>query len=220
MITCKGPQTGQQIREDVKQLLIEYAGWEENWIVNWVTDNEAKQVNARDPTKHQLVGMKTNWTGSCVDHTFELAVEETLKQTEDINIAVSKLRTFVNYIKDSSSAREKFHEILNNAGVDSLTIIQGTSNRWFFKYAEVKRGLILKDHIDFFFEEYDIPPSLSGLEQEDWKLLIVYENSLRLVVEAAKTLSYRVKCDTIFGHHLRGFKKIVWKFVRSREKFC
>ena len=81
MITCKGPQTGQQIREDVKQSLIEYAGWEENWMVNWVTDNEAKQVNARNPTKHQLVGMKTNWTGSCVDHTFELIVEEALKQT-------------------------------------------------------------------------------------------------------------------------------------------
>ena len=54
MITCKGPQTGQQLREDVKQSLIEYAGTEENWRVNWVTDNEAKQANARDPTKHQI----------------------------------------------------------------------------------------------------------------------------------------------------------------------
>ena len=59
------------------------------------------------------IRLTTNWTGSCVDHTFELTVEDTLKQTEDINTAVSKLRTFVNYIEDFSSAREKFHEILN-----------------------------------------------------------------------------------------------------------
>ena len=48
--------------------------------------------------------------------------------------------------------------------------------------------MILKEYIDLFFKEYDTPPSLSALEQEDWKLLLVYENSLRLVVEAAKTL--------------------------------
>ena len=46
MITCEGPQTGQHIREDVKKALKEDAGWEEDWTVNWVTDNESKQKNA------------------------------------------------------------------------------------------------------------------------------------------------------------------------------
>ena len=63
MITCEGSQTGQQIREDVKKALKEDAGWEEDWSVNWVTDNESKQKNARDPNKHHGVGLKTNLTG-------------------------------------------------------------------------------------------------------------------------------------------------------------
>ena len=40
------------IREDVKKWLVQGAGWKPDWTVNWVTDNEAKQVNARLPGKH------------------------------------------------------------------------------------------------------------------------------------------------------------------------
>jgi hypothetical protein len=39
------------------------AEWQEDWKVNWVTDGEAKQVNARDPNKHGEVGMKVYKTG-------------------------------------------------------------------------------------------------------------------------------------------------------------
>ena len=63
MIKCEGSQTGQKIREDVKQALQEQAGWEAGWTVNWVTDNESKQVNARHPNKHPEVGLETNYTG-------------------------------------------------------------------------------------------------------------------------------------------------------------
>ena len=63
LINCEGSQTGAKIRDDVKKALIWGAGWEEDWTVNWVTDNESKQVNARDPTKHPQVGMKTYFTG-------------------------------------------------------------------------------------------------------------------------------------------------------------
>ena len=55
LIQCEGSQTGAKIREDVKKALICGAGWEEDWVVNWVTDNESKQVNARDPNKHAQI---------------------------------------------------------------------------------------------------------------------------------------------------------------------
>ena len=63
MITCEGSQTGQKIREDVKKWLEQGAGWEPDWTVNWVTDNESKQVNARHPEKHHGVGLPTTYTG-------------------------------------------------------------------------------------------------------------------------------------------------------------
>ena len=129
MIKCEGSQTGQKIREDVKKALQEQAGWREGWTVNWVTDNESKQINASHPNKHHGVGLETNYTGTCVDHTSELVIEESMERCPKVKDAVHKLRCFVNYIKDSSLAREKFHQLLVDAGVETMSIIQGTSNR-------------------------------------------------------------------------------------------
>jgi hypothetical protein len=50
MLKCEESQTGKQIRTDVKEALIKGAGYEEDWIVNWVTDGEAKQLSATDPS--------------------------------------------------------------------------------------------------------------------------------------------------------------------------
>ena len=63
MIKCEGSQTGKKIRQDVKSELEAKAGWKDDWTVNWVTDNESKQVNARLPDKHPEVGLPTNYTG-------------------------------------------------------------------------------------------------------------------------------------------------------------
>ena len=63
MITCEGSQTGLKIRQDVKKWLVQGAGWKPDWIVNWVTDNESKQVNARHPGKHHEVGLPITYTG-------------------------------------------------------------------------------------------------------------------------------------------------------------
>ena len=63
LIICEGSQTGLQIRKDVKQVLLLGAGWKPGWKVNWVTDNESKQVNARATNKHQAVELPTFHTG-------------------------------------------------------------------------------------------------------------------------------------------------------------
>ena len=39
--------------------------------------------------------MQTDLISSSVDQTFDMKAEETLKQTEDLNIAVLKLHTFL-----------------------------------------------------------------------------------------------------------------------------
>ena len=67
--------------------------------------------------------------GGCVDHTIELTVEETLLQVPQVKTSVQKMRTFVNHLKDSSLEKERFHKLLSDAGVERLTVIQGTTNR-------------------------------------------------------------------------------------------
>jgi hypothetical protein len=56
MLQCEESQTGKQIRTEVKGALKERAGYDESWLVNWVTDGESKQLNATDPTKHPELG--------------------------------------------------------------------------------------------------------------------------------------------------------------------
>ena len=44
---------------------------------------------------------------------------------------------------------------------------------WFFKYTEVHRALLLREHIDTFFDTFDIPATLDKIEEDDWQLLLV-----------------------------------------------
>lgn len=131
MIRCQGSQTGLKIRQDVKEVLAEGAGVDGTWRVNWVTDNESKQINARDPNKHgEVEGLKINNVGSCVDHTIELASEDTIQASVEMESSLKKLRSFVNHQKDSSTARENLRKIIEEGGESALAIIQGTDNRF------------------------------------------------------------------------------------------
>ena len=71
LISCEGSQTGEVIRTDIKNEL-DKIGRDDSWLVDWVTDGEAKQVNARAPGKHPRVGLNTYLCGTCVDHTLHL----------------------------------------------------------------------------------------------------------------------------------------------------
>ena len=100
MLTCDVSQTGHRIKEEVKDALVATAGYEEDWIINWKTDGEAKQLNATDPTKNTDIYMKINHRGKCVDHTLELASEDSIKQVPMMKSAVSKSHALVNYLKN------------------------------------------------------------------------------------------------------------------------
>ena len=188
MLTCEESQTGNRIKQEVKEALIEYAGYEEEWIVNWKTDGEAKQLNASDPSKNTDVYMKINHRGKCVDHTFELASEESIKQIPEMKTALSKSHNLVNFLKDSSLAKTEFKNIMIRLGITPLSLIKGTDNRWFHKAAEAHRALELKEVIDVFFDEYNIPESLHKLEENDWNMLLIYDQAMEVIVEAAKIL--------------------------------
>ena len=121
-----------------------------------------------------------------MDHTIELAVEDSIDECTEMKRSMKKLRSLVNYFKDVATAREAFKKIMMDARVDPLSIIQGTKNRWFFKYSEAKRALLLKEHISTFYAEFQIPDTLDYIEQYDWHMIEVYENTLRFLVQAAK----------------------------------
>ena len=71
IIDCSGSQTGEVIREDVKRCL-DKIGRTNEWVIDWVTDGESKQVSARGVGRHPRVNMKTHVTGLkffCTDGT-------------------------------------------------------------------------------------------------------------------------------------------------------
>ena len=83
---------------------------------------------------------------------------------------------------------------MEESGEKPLTIIQGTSNRWFFKYSEAKRALLLREIIDKFFDQYEFPEKgrakdkVEALDEEDWENVLLYENVMRNIVEASVVL--------------------------------
>jgi hypothetical protein len=44
--------------------------------------------------------------------------------------------------------------------------------RWFFKYSEAHRALILREQIDAYFDQYD-GDTLEAINEDDWKLILV-----------------------------------------------
>ena len=73
--------------------------------------------------------MNIRYTGSCVDHTFELVSENSIEEGNDMRDSVKKVQHLINYMKDSSLANEGFYNIMNASGADPLAIMQGTDNR-------------------------------------------------------------------------------------------
>ena len=147
----KGSQTGDRIRSDVKRELDEL-GREDDWVVNWVTDGEGKQKSARESGRHALVGLKTHHTATCVDHTAHLAVEDALdgRGVLDLKESLNKLRKLVGKMKESHKMHEEFQRVIQDAGDDPLAIIQGSQNRWYFKFLEAERVLLLRPHVERF----------------------------------------------------------------------
>ena len=177
---------GATIRQDIKEKL-DAIGRTDDWIVNWTTDGESKQVNARAAGKHETVGLKTNHTASCVSHTAHLAAEDSLEQCSDVKIAVDKGHRFVNKINDSNLKKEAFFKIIEDAGDDPLAILRGTTNRWYFKFREAERLLLLRVHVER-FQEINEDPEDEPLDEDDWHNIKIYVNSIQTLSLASDLL--------------------------------
>jgi hypothetical protein len=132
LMLCDGSQRGEVIRKDVKREL-DSIGLTPEWNVNWTTDGEAKQINARAPGKHRAVGLETNNTASCVDHGLHLGAEEALDkrvETVDIKMSTDRAHKMVEKMKESSLMKEAFMKTMKDAGEEPLAIIQGTPHRY------------------------------------------------------------------------------------------
>ena len=177
---------GAIIRQDIKDKL-DAIGRTDDWIVNWTTDGESKQVNARAAGKHEAVGLKTNHTASCVSHTAHLAAEDSLEQCPDVKRAVEKGHRFVNRINDSNLKKEAFFKIIEDAGDDPLAILRGTSNRWYFKFREAERLLLLRVHVER-FQEINEDPEDDPLDEDDWHNIAIYINSIKTLSHVSDLL--------------------------------
>ena len=177
---------GATIRQDIKEKL-DAIGRTDDWIVNWTTDGESKQVNARAPGKHETVGLKTNHTASCVSHTAHLAAEDSLDQCPDVKRAVEKGHRFVIRINDSNLKKEAFFKIIEDGGDDPLAILRGTSNRWYFKFREAERLLLLRVHVER-FQEMNEDPEDEPLGEDDWHNIKIYVNSIQTLSHASDLL--------------------------------
>lgn len=182
----EGSQTGDRIRSDVKRELDE-VGREDDWLTNWVTDGEGKQKSAREAGRHDRVGLKTTHTATCVDHTAHLAVEDALegRGVWGVNEAVDKVRKLLNKMKDSHKMKEAFQEVMKEAGADPLAVIQGTSNRWYYRFVEAERCLLLRHHVEKFQEDYVDMPAELVLQPEDWHNLSIYVRSVKALSDAS-----------------------------------
>ena len=159
-----------------------------DWKTSWVTDGAKNCKNARDPNKHEEIGFPINHTGTCIDHVIDLAAEDALKRVGKVKESPQKARALVNYMKDSSLAREAFRNTMISLGEEPMTIIQGTINRWFHKVAESRRLVRLKDSVQNFFITYNLPEHVKELEELDVKHLAVYVDAMNKVVEAGTFL--------------------------------
>lgn len=86
--------------------------------------------------------------------------------------------------------KEKFQAVMEDAGEDPLSIIQGTSNRWYYKYQEAERLLLLKVHVERLQQQDDFPYDLV-LEEDDWKNLSVYVSAVKVISDASDVLEGR-----------------------------
>ena len=196
LIICEESQTGAVIRASVKDSLVKWAGFDKDTMtVNWVTDNEAKQVNARNPNYHQDSGLPIHFEGGCVDHLLELALSEALKNCFEMDQSVKAAHDIVNYMKESSLARLKLAEICENLGLKPLSIVKGTLNRWFAKYFEINCFLDLEQALKE-FQGNDLPASLSQVNYEDWGNLRVYVLSQKPIVDSATMLESETSCTS------------------------
>ena len=204
LIESKESQSGFRIRKDIKETLIETIGFDDTWTVCWKTDGAPNAVNARKPGAHESVGLEIHYEGTCVDHTLELCCNDALsiKDPNDVTRkrylhptfvnAIKKMKNLVNYLGESSLARQFFKQKMTDNDMNPLRTVKSTSNRFFSKYFEVDRFVEVRRAVDIFLDEYEnLPDYLDSFDDNEWNVLKTYRDGLNIIVKASIVLEGR-----------------------------
>ena len=192
---CEGSQTGAVIREKVKEALME-VGYDGSWLVCVTTDNAKNVASARAVGRHAQVGLNVVYDGGCVDHLLHLVIEEAMAPSDlkPMKDGLEKVSHLVKYMKESSLALEAFLQSQQDLGMNPISPIQGTSNRWYFKRESARVMLGLQPAVEHWWTTFDVPYYLEELSREEWAMLNAYVESTAPFLIASKMFGGEVYC--------------------------
>ena len=217
IITCTESQTGANIKKSVKEALEKSIGFDSTCSASWVSDGAPNVASARKPSNHRTIGMNIVHDGWCVDHLLDLCGQDSLKQNVDtLSDAIEKMKKLVNFFGKSTPARQFLAKKMIENGLDPKRTVRGTSNRFFTKYFEVDRFVEIRSSIELFFEEYESQPdNCDPLDEEEWELLVVYKDSLKLIVKSSEILEGR---DYITSSSVIPFLDTIYAEIEEMSK--
>ena len=216
---AKGSQTGAVIRTAVLDALVKF-GYNDSWKVLFTTDGDSAARSARAIGRHPGIVLNVVYEGDCVDHQLHLLVEESIEEVPDMQSTLRKVREFVTYPNQSGLAKGELLNIQKeiNPNDKPLSPMMGTANRWYHKYKESERLLVLKSAIEIYDERNEHSNhNVSDIGVIDWELIEMYRTGVK-PFESASTLlggdTYPAACIVIpmidqLHHDLEKTRRVV-----------
>ena len=87
--------------------------------------------------------------------------------------------------------KARFLTVMEDAGDEPMALIQGTSNKWYYKSKEAERVLLLKVYVEKYQQDFEEFPDQLVLEDKDWKNLSIYVTAVKIVSDASDVLEGR-----------------------------
>ena len=192
---CEGSQTGAVIRDKVKEALSE-VGYDGTWKVCMTTDNAKNVSSARAVGRHAQVGLIVVYDGGCVDHLLHLVIEEAMTPPDlkPMREGLEKVSQLVKYLKESSLALQAFLQCQEDLGMQPISPIQGTSNRWYFKRESGRVMISLKPAVEQWWTVFDVPDYLEEFSREEWAMVKSYVDATEPFVIASTMLGGEKYC--------------------------
>lgn len=131
-------QTARVCKQTLKTEL-EKVGWTSNILINLTTDGGSNLVAARRATCCPELEITISHQSTCVDHLITNQEDHTLNHPRCylFKASVAKVRAVVNHLKDSLPARQELAKIQESLGLEQLSVIQGTTNRYSYQWTKI-----------------------------------------------------------------------------------
>ncbi|XP_022818628.1 zinc finger BED domain-containing protein 4-like [Spodoptera litura] len=104
----------------------------------------------------------------CYAHTLNLAVQESIQRSEEVNAVINKVKTCVGYFKRSAQAWEKLEKFQVQAGKTVKRPLQNVSTRWNSTYYMLQRFLEIREEVNSSLS--NLNATAMSLTVVDWEL--------------------------------------------------